>query len=196
LPTAVYPELPPDTKGETPVTLTTSKYQEVWTFLRPNYQGQDEDGKVVINRKTHADANYEDTFPFYRPEPIATFHKLPFVRPSVLYVFGETSNMSLPEVREYKLQNTGIGVGGSGGVKEGRVKEVLLEGVGHLIPMEAANESAEVAAEWVGREMGRWSEEEAEWRKAWEGRGRRAEVVVDEEWVRRIGGPIERKGKL
>jgi hypothetical protein len=178
------------------VTLTTSKHQEVWTFLRPNYQGQDEQGNTVVNTTTHADANYEDTYPFYRPEAIATFQKLPFVRPSVLYIFGETSSMSLPEFREDKLRNTGIGVGGSGGVTEGRVKEVMLAGVGHLIPMEAADESAEVAAEWVGREMGRWREEAAEWRKARERRGRRAEVVVDEEWVRRIGGPIGRKGKL
>lgn len=203
LPTAVYPELPsPAPAGKqdethTPVTLTTTKHQEVWTFLRPNYKGQDEQGKMVHNRKTHADASYEGTYPFYRPEVISTLHKLPFVRPSVLYVLGETSNMSLPELRIQKVQNTGIGVGGSGGAREGRVKEVMLKGVGHLVPMEAADESAEVAAEWVGREMERWREEEREWRESRRGRGRRGDVVVDDEWVRRIGGPFERtKGKL
>jgi len=207
LPTAVYPELPsPAPAGKqdethTPVTLTTTKHQEVWTFLRPNYKGQDEQGKMVHNRKTHADASYEGTYPFYRPEVISTLHKLPFVRPSVLYVLGETSNMSLPELRIQKVQNTGIGVGGSGGAREGRVKEVMLKGVGHLVPMEAADESAEVAAEWVGREMERWRGEEREWRESrrgrGRGRGRRGDVVVDDEWVRRIGGPFERtKGKL
>ena len=65
---------------------------------------------------------------------------------------------------------TGAGVGGSGGTKEGRVKEVVIEDVGHLVPMEEVGETAENVTQWVGGEMERWRELEKLREQEWEGK--------------------------
>ncbi|MCJ1401145.1 hypothetical protein MMC11_004357 [Xylographa trunciseda] len=194
-PTAIYPEKPPE-GADVPATLTTTKHQEVWTFLRPNFQGMDADGNVILNRNTHPDVepcsdpaiSGMGIFPFYRPEPASIYSKLPSLRPSVLYIFGATSNMSVPEGRRAKMQTTGIGAGGSGGANEGRVKEVVLEGVGHLVPMEAVGDSADASARWLGAELKRWGEEERQWLEARKQRAQDADIRVGEEWVKWIGG--------
>jgi hypothetical protein len=96
------------------------------------------------------------------------FQQLPHLRPSCFYIFGSLSFLTLdPEVIKDKLDNTGTGVGGSGGVKEGRVSQVMVQGAGHLIPMEKVEESATHVATWVGQELARW---------------RANEKLTDEEW--------------
>src|SRR6266516_6371983 len=94
LPTAIYP-LPVVHGEETPVTLSTTKHQEVFTFLRPNYEGSGHEGRRV-DRKKHPDVHpgLDTIYPFYRPEVPRIYFRLPEVRPSVLYVFGELSYMS------------------------------------------------------------------------------------------------------
>lgn len=189
LPTAIYPDVSTSQDGQTGVTLTTPKHQEVFTFARPNYGGRDATGKHVINRTTHADYDPADpsAYPFYRPEPSATFRNLPFLRPSVLYVFGGESNMSTPEWRKRKTESTGTGLGGSGGAPDGRVKEVVLEGIGHLVAMEAVGACAEAAAMWFDQEVKRWRKEEEEFQKKWRNKKKQEKSMVDDEWMKRIG---------
>ena len=140
LPTAIYPNEHggtdrPET-NDSPVTLTTTKHQEVFTFVRPNFDGVDANGKPFVNRRTHPDLDLRagETYPFYRPEAPAVFNELQRLRPGTLYIFGEQSELSPPDWRKQKMERTGTGVGGSGGAEAGRVKEVILEDVGHLIP--------------------------------------------------------------
>ena len=212
LPTAIYPESPPRTPPisnlgsnvpqlqsaktpEKPVTLTTTKHQEVFTFLRPNFPTP---GHPVLNHTTHPDLDpsvpAEHLYPFYRPESASTFRRLPYLRPSVLYIFGGASDISLPQWRKDKLEATGIGIGGSGGAanKEGRVKGVTLDDIGHLIPMVAPALCATKAMEWLAPEMGRWREEEERWTKGWKTAGRRVRQVVSEEYKQKIGGGGQR----
>lgn len=188
LPTAVYPESPYPGSSDRPVTLATTKHQEVFTFLRPNFHGLDSAGNPVVNRHTHPDVEGIDTYPFYRPEAASTFRSLPHLRPSALYIFGGQSQMSPPEWRKKKLEATGRGIGGSGGVPEGRVKEVLLEKIGHLIPMDAVDDCAQAAADWLTPEMQRWQEEEEGFRKAWSAKEKRERFTVSEEWKKQVGG--------
>jgi pimeloyl-ACP methyl ester carboxylesterase len=166
LPTPVYPD---DTmsKGQQKVTLTTTKHQEVFTFLRPNFDGYGQ-GKAP-DRRTHADLNpnIPGTYPFYRADSPLAFFRLHELRPSVLYIFGRKSDLSYPETCQAKMDTTGVGVGGSGGAIAGRVKSVMLEGVGHLMPMEAADRTADAAVDWLDSEMQRWTKEEDEFRKMW-----------------------------
>jgi len=54
LPTSVYPD-DAMVKGEKRVTLTTTKHQEVFTFLHPNFDGYGPD--KAPDRRTHADLN-------------------------------------------------------------------------------------------------------------------------------------------
>lgn len=203
LPTAIHPlddDKNSDKNGkDRPVTLTTTLHQEVFTFSRPNYDG-DPAKNLPVNRLTHPDLDPSSStsrggsssYPFYRPEPARLFSQLPHLRPSVLYIFAGKSDMCVPKMRADKLNNTGTGVGGSGGVAAGRVREVFLEDFGHLLAQEAVNECAEAAAEWFGRELRRWRGEErelGEWR-GWSRRSQVEKMTVDEEWRRHVPPPV------
>ena len=170
------------------VTLTTTKHQEVLTFLRPNFTTLANNN--IPNPLTHPDLDVLSLppTPFYRPEPQATFLRLPHVRPSVFYIFGETSNLSAPHLKADKLAQTGIGVGGSGGVKKGRVESVTFKGVGHLIPMEVVGETAEACAGWVGKEVWRWRGMESEERREWKRVERGEKSRLSREYVEKISG--------
>ena len=195
LPTKLHPSSHPKGLPDGAVTLSTTKHQEVWTFLRPNFSGQDSEGNPVYNKITHPDLDEKlpETYPFYRPEPPRTFENLPFVRPSVLYLFGETSGMSNPVWRKRKVESTGIGTGGSGGARDGRVKEIIIEKFGHMFPIEDVTKSAKAAAEWLGEEMRRWRDEEESRIRSREARRPLDNVMVGEEWIRNIGGDVSRR---
>lgn len=76
--------------------------------------------------------------------------------------------MSTPELRADKMAVTGIGVGGSGGRSTGRVKEVVVDKTGHLVPLEKVGETADAAVDWLKAELARWSSEEQEWVARWD----------------------------
>ena len=189
LPTAIYPNASRSQDETTAVTLMTPKHQEVFTYGRPNYRAQGGSGKQTINRTTHADLDPADpsTYPCYRPEKLITFRNLPFLRPSVLYIFGGESESSPPEWRKTKLERTGTGVGGSGGAQAGRVKEVVLEGIGHLVAMEAVEACADAAAMWFDQELKRWRKEEEDFNREWSKKKKQEKFMLDEEWMKRIG---------
>jgi pimeloyl-ACP methyl ester carboxylesterase len=151
---------------EKEVTLTTTKHQEVFTFMRPNLAPLPDSPPVAL---THPDLLTEmSNSPFYRPEPIITYHNLPFLRPSVYYIFGENSDLSAPQYRDAKMATTGTGVSGSGGAAAGRVVDIVIKGTGHLIPMEKVEETGAGAAGWIGQELKRWAANEEILKKQWE----------------------------
>jgi hypothetical protein len=113
----------------------------------------------------------------------------------VLYVFGSLSGVSQEELNKSKVARTGTGVGGSGGAAEGRVKGVTLDGVGHLIPMEAAGRTASAAAEWIGTEMFRFRDEAKAW-EAWRAKSLKEKQDTDETWRKMMGGPPGRGAKM
>lgn len=133
-------------------------------------------------------------FPFYRPEGPLIFNRLPFLRPSALYLFGEDSDISAPHYKREKLETTGTGPGGSGGVAEGRVSSSTLKNVGHLIPMEAVGESADLCAEWMGKELARWRAEEEKFKAEWAQKSKIEKATMSEEWKRALGPPPQRGG--
>lgn len=164
------------------VTLTTSKHQELFMFLRPTYRGIP--GEEYRDQDPVSDQEYPG-YPFYRPEPLQVFRRLPELRPSTLYIFGEKSELSPPEQREAKMSRTGTGVGGSGGAAAGRVKEVVLD-CGHLVAMEKVQECAESITAFLGSEMERWRREKEEFEKFWNRKKRREQITIDEHWVDRV----------
>ncbi|KAH6847220.1 Alpha/beta hydrolase fold-1 [Chaetomium sp. MPI-CAGE-AT-0009] len=131
LPTELYPTAPgtstssssssSSTGSDVPVTLATTKHQELFTFLRPTYRaGRDlrdlDTSALGLGPAKH---QQQPKYAFYRPEPLQAFARLPELRPSVLYVFGGTSEMSRPEERRAKMERTGSGVGGVVGWRRG-----------------------------------------------------------------------------
>ncbi|KAK4864946.1 hypothetical protein LT330_001569 [Penicillium expansum] len=199
LPTAIHPldpKTPIDKTAGPPVTLRTPLHQEVFTFSRPNYTNIPNSTKPV-NRVTHPDldATHEHSYPFYRPEPARIFSQLPFLRPSVLYIFAGKSDMCIPSMRADKLANTGTAVGGSGGVAAGRVRDVFLEDFGHLLAQEAVNECADAAVSWLVPEIHRWRAEEESFRAAWGQKSKIEKVTVDAEWLKNVPAPVRRPNK-
>lgn len=160
----------PEKETETQVTLTTTKHQEVFTFMRPNFPTPtNANPGEHPNPNTHPDVNIEagPNAPFYRPEPLATFRQLPYLRPSVLYIFGDQSFLSAPLLKADKMAHTGTAPGGSGGVKKGRVQEVTFEGIGHLIPMEVVGKTADACRDWLALEIANWKSRAAEHELQW-----------------------------
>ena len=201
VPTKWFPDAGPNTtdnKDGPAVTLTTTKHQEVFTFLRPLLQGVDAEGKRVFSRQRVpdvSDASLAGSFglsgptagkqpggKLYRPEVMNTAGQLPHLRPGACYIFGGTSPMSTPELRREKMEMTGTGLGGSGGEKAGRVREVVLEKTGHLVAMDLPGECAEHAASWIGQDLVYERDEAAELAAAWWPRSDVQKQTVDAEW--------------
>lgn len=180
----------PPAREEQQVTLTTTKHQEVLTFLRPNFPSPEyPTPDTQSNPLTHPDVDPSSppSSPFYNPVPIATFHKLPFLRPSVFYVFGDPAAgafLSSPIMKADKLAYTGVGVGGSGGVKRGRVDSVTFDGIGHLIPMEIVGETADACTTWLVPELQRWKSLEDQERKEWAAVPLKQKSLLSEEYVK------------
>ena len=203
LPTATYPGTANTTYDpeDPPVTLSTTRHQEVFTFLRPNFSNPFDPatGQVFVNRTLTPDLDpaAEDIFPFYRPEPPRTFDQLPHLRPSTLYVFGGKSPLSPPSARKAKLERTGTGIGGSGGQKQNQVREAVIEEAGHLMPMENVGMVAKETGEWLRNELEKWREGEAVWKSQWKAKSTKEKTMITEEWERYIGGnPKGHRGKL
>ena len=193
-PTLLYPDT-----NSTTVTLATPVSMEVYQFSRPNFQGN---GKRSgrIERATHADVDpdNENSYPFYRSEPNRTFLRLEEVQPSVLYISGSASpvSQSIPDLDQTRLSCTGTGIGGSGGAKEGKVKLVTLEGVGHLVAMEekGLKETVEAAGDWLGEEARKWKEEQERLQRTWfDGTSAKEKQEISEEWKKFMGGPPEKR---
>jgi len=197
LPTALYPELPTDSDpNDLPVTLTTTKHQDAVTQLRENFSARMPDGRIKINRETHADLDPLAAFvPLYRPEPRSTFRLLPSLRPSALWLLGEKSYLNLDEMRE-GIKVTGNGIGGSGGIPEGRVKEVSIKGGSHLFPFEAVEKTAEECGKWLGEVLEEFGKRESVWRKEREGMSSRDHLVTTKKWLEVVKPVSSFKNKL
>ncbi|KAF1996245.1 alpha/beta-hydrolase [Amniculicola lignicola CBS 123094] len=197
------PTMTPDAPQPKEVTLTTSKHQEVMTFLRPNFPFREGDKEPssseyslhnpTINRRTHPDLVIGEIAqkPFYRGESMMVFQQLPYLRPSVLYIFGSLSFLTTPEIIVEKMAMTGTGVNGSGGEKEGRVAHVMVQDAGHLIPMEKVEESAEHVGSWIGKEMIRWRTHERMTEEEWGNRKGVERSVLTERFLGELNGTMK-----
>ncbi|KAI0450940.1 Alpha/beta hydrolase family-domain-containing protein [Xylaria acuta] len=189
-------------------TLRTTKHQELFTFLRPLYPHMATDPSTspptyTISRSGAPDcdpslasqtSDAARVFPFYRSEGGVVSNALPAVRPSVLFVHGSTSEVSEPDVRAARLATCGVGMGGSGGAGAGRVAEVLMEGKGHLFPMEVPGETARHAARWIAAEMARWRDEQAQY-EAWARLPMRQKTTLSQDFIDKIGRPKAQQPK-
>ncbi|KAF7596543.1 hypothetical protein BBP40_001417 [Aspergillus hancockii] len=190
LPTALYPELPEGTdSSDPPVTLTTTKYQEVLGLARANFSGRASDGRIRIDRSTHADIDpLSASQRVYRPEGRSTFYRLPSLRPSALWMLGAETFLCLDEMRE-GIRICGGGTGGSGGVSQGKVKEVTLPGRSHLFPFEDVRQTAKHCADWIANEMGNYQDLEQEWNKKRGLMSNRDHLVLGEAWFKAVNMP-------
>jgi hypothetical protein len=211
LPTALYPQegshqgTQEDHDG--PVTLTSTKHQEVMQYVRPNFAGHKPLGQEAVTKETFHDSLFHrdvigplsKTTPFYRSEPVIAWKLLDHVRPSVKYVFGGDSPISTGETRAELLTRTGAGVGGSGGQKNAQVQETCIEGSGHHLPLEKVAETASAIGAWIGLVAQRWHEDEARATNGWEDLPIKGRLSVSAEWMPKLETACqvyERKSRL
>ncbi|GAB1206084.1 hypothetical protein APSETT445_004765 [Aspergillus pseudonomiae] len=172
VPTRLYnpatdPKVPP-----TAVTLTTTKHQESWNFFTPNLEREELDRLLLPDW----DVEKERPYLFSRPECWSAMRNLAYVRPSVLWVFGGRSFLSLPDAQDSKMRTTGTGTGGSGGVAKGMVEKAVLPKGGHTLVFEQVDWCASTVADWTQRWFRGWLEDEKFWEE-YQNRGSDAEGV-------------------
>nr|7DBL_A Chain A, acyl-CoA hydrolase MpaH' [Penicillium brevicompactum]7DBL_B Chain B, acyl-CoA hydrolase MpaH' [Penicillium brevicompactum]7DBL_C Chain C, acyl-CoA hydrolase MpaH' [Penicillium brevicompactum]7DBL_D Chain D, acyl-CoA hydrolase MpaH' [Penicillium brevicompactum] len=190
LPTPLYPDVEAikalfGTTADsttTPVTLTTPKYHELVAQIRQNFNARDpKTGRIEVPRDTHADMDPLVAYiPLYRPEPRSTFRRLETLRPSCLWVIAGATFLNIDEIRE-GVKICGSGIGGSGGVPDGRVREVVLPGFGHLMPFQEVKTVAETCIVWLQQEMDRFRQTERQWK---EDRDGKSHLAVEENWYK------------
>lgn len=200
LPTNLYPELPADADpSDPPVTLTTTKHHSCLMQQRPCFDFRGPDGRVRVNRNTHADLDAEKVlFPLYRPELLPSTARLRSLRPSALFVLGKYSTWSLSDMHDASAV-TGIDVGGSGGMPEGRVLEVMVSG-GHMFPFTHVRETAQTCASWPESEMTRFRDWEKQWDQQRSKMSKLEHARLPDKWFELISHPTKPpssgKGKL
>lgn len=186
VPTVIYPDA-----KKPQVTLSTTNAQEVFIFIRPN---RDEDyASGAVTGEVSPLGGAHD--PYYRAEMREIYPRLAHLQPPVLYVLGDKSYLRDEEGDKDRTAITGSGVGGSGGQANGMVKSVMLEGGGHLLPMEIPQRAAEIVAKWVVEPLGRYQREEKEWREKWVSKSLKEKQELDDRW-RQMIADLSKKAKL
>ena len=181
VPTAIYsyPSVDGSVQKEA-VTLTTTKHQEAWSYVRPHFEPQDEEMSRLLSPDLDPDG--EGRHSSHRAECISTLANLPHLRPNVLYIFGSQSPMSTEAEQIDKLFKTGKGVGGSGGWATGKVQRQVFPNNGHLVPFEQTVQCSRVAVEWISRYLEQYRNDEAFYRTYRSKRSDSSMLVVSQDW--------------
>jgi len=180
-PAAVYPA------EADSVTLTTTKHQEAWSFVRPNFTPMSVERDHDVERILAPDVNAEiGTHLFNRPEMYSTIQNLPRIRPSVLWISGTRRYINTPASQDDKTAATGTGVGGSGGVAAGKVEKVVIEGGSHMVPFEKVQECATLLSRWLEKRLGEFEAEEEFLKVHDRGKSERDMLVVSKQWLRNV----------
>jgi pimeloyl-ACP methyl ester carboxylesterase len=172
------------------VTLSTTKHQEVFMYTRPTYRGNnteqphdDKSGYVDFDPSV---PSTHPGYPFYRPEPVHILKCIHKLRPSVLYIFGEKTSFSSPQEWAEKMSQTGVGVGGSGGVEAGRVKQTIVLDAGHFVAFEKVHECADSIAKFLGSELKRWRANAEQFNQNWIQKPLQEKQLIDKRWKENI----------
>ncbi|KAG6255635.1 hypothetical protein E4U24_006547 [Claviceps purpurea] len=177
----------PDGPEEGEVTLTTSKHQEIFTFLRPSWPAFDAAGKEIVHPEWFRDVlgapqiPTTALYPFCRHEPPFTHNRLIHLRPGTFFINGGLSTIVSESEANNRAAITGTGRGGSGGTKNGRVQNVTHPHYGHLLPLENPSFCAQQAATFLKAELAIWATEETEF-EAWARQPNQQKTTASPEW--------------
>ena len=193
-PTTLYPHA-----NTNAVTLKTTKAQEAWTILRPNFSARplEEDSTLEEQMKTIGYTTDETRFLFHRPEAGAAFRLLPILQPSVKWIFGSRSYINLPETRGAKVENTAKALRGNGTVSA----DTIAEG-GHMVPLERISETAQIVASYIEEQLEEFARKKAFWESHDSGKSDPSKLMLSERWKEAVKQkpdmlrPVLEKGKL
>ncbi len=135
---------------------------------------------------------------FYQSALKESWDLLPHVRPWVLYVNGGRSPFfGRPQTRDERARITGIGVGGSGGMKLGAVEQVVVKDGEHTMVFE--KQIGEVAAHitgWLGKDVRRWQQGEKKRLEQWQSKSVVGKKSVPEGYGEALTTEIKASRKL
>jgi hypothetical protein len=185
--------------------LTTPNNQEAAMVVRPSIKNIDlkKSGMEDVTLEERAEVPDVDPIGWnsqgcFRPELQNMWNLLPSMRPWVIYINGGSSPyFGDPKIREERAKITGTGVGGSGGKKLGTVEQIVIEGGAHTIPFDAnLGKVAGHAAEWIGKEMKRWTNGEKKRRDEWRKTPLKEKQTVAKGLVEAIERGAPRRSKI
>ncbi|CAG8961238.1 hypothetical protein HYFRA_00013294 [Hymenoscyphus fraxineus] len=166
VPTKLYPVTGTAKIPEGAVTLTTTRHQEAWSYVRANISplspSPDDPRERLI--APELDLTDEGKLISTRPESILALLDLPQLRSGMLWLYGSETPINSESLQEEKRRLTGSKRGGSGEVKLKRVEECVIENSGHLVPLEKVSECTGIIAEWLGKETRRFLQDEGVFR--------------------------------
>ena len=176
-----------------PVKLTTTKHQEAWTYVRPNFISVPDRQQARLVAPDLSEENA--TCLFHRPEMVLTYQNLPNVRPNVLWLFGTRSYINTSEaLRADKVTRTGTGIGGSGGVTNGKVESAIIEKGSHTMPFEKVEECASILGPWFEKQIQDFNKVEHFLQEHDTGKSEQDMKVVSKLWLKNVRlDPSERR---
>lgn len=173
-----------------PVTLTTSKHQEAWSYLRPNFSPRPA-GDPSLNHQERLlspdlDPSFEGTRLFHRAEVVLTNVYLPQLRPRVLWIFGERSPINSLQLQDDKMMRTGTGAGGSGGARLGKVDKIIVPRTAHLVMFEQVGKSAAILVDWLHKQLQTFREDEAFYRLWTSEKSQNDMLIMSDRWLKEV----------
>ncbi|KAI9722815.1 MAG: hypothetical protein M1828_004511 [Chrysothrix sp. TS-e1954] len=178
-PTALYPD-----GGK--VTLKTTKHQESWSYNRGNFWPR---GDMEFDRRLDPDlvGKPAGEMMFFRTESLVALSELPHVLPPVFWVFGGKSFLSPKEWITEKVETTGIGMGGSGGLGAGKVQHVVYDHGNHFVICERPKEVMKDVAAWLKNHgLAEFRKDESFWRERKTRKSKRDMLEVSDEWTKGV----------
>ena len=121
--------------------------------------------------------------------PTQLYSQLPTLAVPTLVIFGSESPWNTPDLKDYWARKTSTNKAFQRRGPERKVELVTLEGLGHLIPLEAPKRCAEMVAGWV-RETLPWWEGELEREQKWKDLGRDEREELIDDWARSLKSKI------
>lgn len=193
-PTTIFTDATPGS-----VTLATTKHQEAWSYVRSTFSPCPSDTDLD-NQERLLTSDYDITqamYVFHRAEPGLAFRALPTLQPAVFWVFAKHSYINPPKERDVKISRTGAEARGSGGVSS-----AVIEGAGHLVPLEKVNETATLLASHIEQLMERYKQQYDFWNTYDTGKSDRDKQVLSTQWMKAVRQksdtkrPVSGKAKL
>jgi len=193
-PTVIFPDATPGS-----VTLSTTKHQEAWSYVRSTFSSRPPDTDLNTQERLLT-SDYDATqakYVFHRAEPGLAFRALPTLQPAVFWIFAEQSYINPPKERGIKISNTGIKARGSGGVSS-----TVVEGANHLLPLEKVNETATLLASHIEQQVERYKQQQDFWNTFDTGKSDHDKQVLSSQWMKAvrqksdIKRPVLEKAKL
>ncbi|KAF2202542.1 alpha/beta-hydrolase [Delitschia confertaspora ATCC 74209] len=181
-PTALYPNAPPSS-----VTLTTTKHQESWSYVRSTFAPVPPEDKLNKQERiltTDLMTPGQASVMFSRAEPALALHFLPYVQVPILWVFAQKSYINGdPVQREDLISRAGTAVRGSGGRESGAVESVVVEKVGHLMPLEKVEATADAITPFLKKQLEDYRWQEKFWDSYDSEKSERNMLAVSKKWL-------------